>query len=98
MTSHRILDNHHEAETLVTCPCSYTTSTSDYTYPRGAALVVMSSITIPELFQLPELNGINLREVTITQLQQYYTAGKFTSSEYVDFCIEAIQKVSLMEE
>lgn len=60
-------------------------------------MFIMSSIAVPELSQLPELNGIDLREVTITQLQQYYTREKFTSSEYVDFCIEAIQKVPLVE-
>lgn len=53
----------------------------------------MSTLTVPEPFQLPELNDIDLHEITLRELRQYYTTGRFASSEYVSFCIEAIQKV-----
>lgn len=48
----------------------------------------------PEIFRLEELNGLNLYEVSIADLQDYFSKGQLTSVEYVRFCIDRVYKVN----
>ncbi|TPX16345.1 uncharacterized protein E0L32_003994 [Thyridium curvatum] len=41
----------------------------------------------PERFALPRLNGHDLFEVTISELQRHYTEGHFTATDYVSHCL-----------
>ncbi len=49
--------------------------------------------TAAEIFALPELNSIDLEEITIDRLQYHLEAGSFTSRELTLFCIARIQQV-----
>lgn len=49
---------------------------------------------MPPVFKLPNLNDINLYEITVTELQQHFTSGSFTVVEYTQHCLEQIRKVS----
>lgn len=49
---------------------------------------------LPEIFRLEELNGLNMYEVSVTELQKYLTGGQITSVEYVNFCLTRIHKVN----
>lgn len=48
---------------------------------------------VPEPFQLPKHNGLDLFEVTIDELQYHFSSGSLTILEYTKFCLEAIRKV-----
>lgn len=49
---------------------------------------------VPEIFRLEELNGLNLYEVSIAELQEYFSKGQLTSVEYVNFCLDRVRKVN----
>lgn len=48
---------------------------------------------VPHIFRLPKLNGLDLFEVTVDQLQDHYRKGRLTSTGYVRFCLERIRAV-----
>ena len=48
----------------------------------------------PTIFQLPKLNGYDLFEVTVDELQHLYSSGAFTSEEYTQLCLDRIQAVN----
>ena len=49
--------------------------------------------SVPEPFRLSELNGIDLFEITVDELQHHFASGQLTSQEYTAYCIESIRKV-----
>jgi hypothetical protein len=49
---------------------------------------------VPTVFKLELLNTIDLFEVSLPDLQKHMSDGKFSSVEYVKFCLERIRKVS----
>lgn len=61
--------------------------------PRSSALSAMQQ-EVPEIFRLEELNGLNLYEVSIAELQDCFSKGRFTSVEYVGFCLDRVRKVN----
>lgn len=48
---------------------------------------------IPEVFELPKCNGLDLFEVTVDELQHHFSSGTLTSVQYTKFCLENIRKV-----
>jgi hypothetical protein len=44
-------------------------------------------------FRLSELKGLDLFEITIEELQRNYQHGSFTSVDYIQFCLDRIQKI-----
>lgn len=49
---------------------------------------------VPEIFRLEGLNGLDLYEVSIADLQNYFSNGRLTSLEYVKFCLDRVHKVN----
>ena len=49
---------------------------------------------IPPIFNLPKLNGHDLFEITVDELQHHFACGDFSSEEYVQFCLDRIQAVN----
>ena len=54
----------------------------------------LSQQNIPHLFCLEKLNGLDLYESSVGQIQQYLSHGHFTSVDYVKFCLERIRVVN----
>lgn len=50
---------------------------------------------VPDVFVTDKLNGCQIYEATVEQLQQYITKGNFSSEEYVRFCLERIRGVGM---
>ena len=48
---------------------------------------------IPDAFQMESLEGLDLYEVTIGEIQHYLSNGSMTSVEYVDYCLDRIRRV-----
>ena len=46
---------------------------------------------MPNVFRLPSLRGHDLYEVSIDELQHYYSSGAFDSEQYTQFCLDRIQ-------
>ena len=49
---------------------------------------------IPAIFHLPNLNGYDLFEITVDELQRLYSAKAFSSEEYTQFCLDRVQAVN----
>lgn len=49
---------------------------------------------VPEVFRLGKCCGVDLYEVTIDQLQSYFSNDDLTAYQYTLFCLENIRKVS----
>jgi amidase len=49
---------------------------------------------IPEVFRLPTLKGHNLFEIDVSEIQHLYSIKAFTVKEYVQFCLEHIQRTN----
>lgn len=49
---------------------------------------------IPPVFHLPKLNGHELFEVSVDELQHLLSSQAFTSEEYTQFCLDRIQAVN----
>lgn len=49
---------------------------------------------LPEVFRLPLCNGQDLYEVSVDELQHLFTSGALTSEDYVQFCLDHVQKVN----
>ena len=56
--------------------------------------LIVAQQSVPAVFGLEELNGLNLYEITVAMLQGYLSDGQFTSLEYVQFCLERIRRVN----
>lgn len=54
----------------------------------------LSQQSIPQLFCLERLKGLDLYESSVGQLQQYLSNGNFTSVDHVKFCLERIRVVN----
>ena len=54
----------------------------------------LSQQNIPNLFCLEKLNGLDLYESSVGQIQQYLSQGHFISVDYVKFCLERIRIVN----
>ena len=61
-------------------------STADPLIPR-------SQDSVPRPFRLEIFKSLNLYEVTIEELQAFFSDGRLTSHEYVEFCLERIRTV-----
>ena len=48
---------------------------------------------IPQKFRMDPLNGVDVRNISIRELQVLFTDEAFTCAEYTQYCIERIQKV-----
>lgn len=49
---------------------------------------------LPDVFRLPSCNGHNLYEITVDELQHLFSSGALTSVQYVQFCLDRVQRVS----
>ncbi|KAL9632051.1 MAG: hypothetical protein Q9164_005551 [Protoblastenia rupestris] len=54
----------------------------------------LSQHAVPDVFQLPLLQSLDLYEVTVRELQQHFANGDLTSVEYVGYCLERIQNIN----
>lgn len=50
---------------------------------------------IPGIFHMERLNGLDVFEMPIAELQNHLAQQSFTSEEYVAFCLERIRRVRL---
>jgi amidase len=50
----------------------------------------------PTAFKMAKLNGVDLYEITINQIQNCFEHGQFTSADYVRYCLDRIRKVTLL--
>jgi hypothetical protein len=48
---------------------------------------------IPSIFKLPTCNNISVHEISVDELQHHYASGALSTSDYVNFCLDRIQKV-----
>ena len=48
---------------------------------------------VPPPFRLPLCHGIDLREITLDELQRYYEEEKLDAVTYVKLCLENIRRV-----
>ena len=53
----------------------------------------ISQDRVPTRFRVNDLKSLKLFETTIGDLQSYLAAGRITSVEYVEYCIERIRTV-----
>ncbi|KAK4934876.1 hypothetical protein LTR10_023972 [Elasticomyces elasticus] len=49
---------------------------------------------MPEVFRLPSFKGHNLYEITVDELQHLFSSGALTSVQYVQFCLDRVQRVN----
>ena len=54
----------------------------------------VSQPTVPGVFHLPPLNGHELFEITVHEIQHLYSSHAFTAVEYTQFCLDRIQAVN----
>ena len=52
---------------------------------------------IPPKFRMDPLNGVNVRDVSIEELQLLFANEAFTCAEYTQYCIDRIEKVKSFE-
>ena len=52
---------------------------------------------IPVPFQLQLCQGLDLREVTVDELQHHYSRGDLDAYTYTKYCLENIRKVCVLE-
>lgn len=50
--------------------------------------------SVPQIFHIPKLKGHDMFEITVDELQNFYSTEAFTSEEYVQFCLDRIQAVN----
>ncbi|KIW09981.1 hypothetical protein PV08_11757 [Exophiala spinifera] len=49
---------------------------------------------MPEIFRLPACQGHNLYEISVDELQHLFTSGSLSSADYVQFCLDRIQRIN----
>ena len=49
-----------------------------------------SQQSVPPLFRLKELKGLDLYESSVDEIQQHLSEDRFTSVDYVKFCLQRI--------
>ena len=54
----------------------------------------VSQPTVPRAFHLPSLNGHELFEITVDEIQHLYSSQAFTATDYTQFCLDGIQSVN----
>ena len=54
----------------------------------------LSQQGIPHLFRLERLKGFDLYENSVEEIQQHLSEGRFTSVDYVKFCLRRIHMVN----
>ena len=54
----------------------------------------LSQQGIPQVFRLERLEGLDLYENSVEEIQQYLSEGRFTSVDYVKFCLRRIHLVN----
>ena len=54
----------------------------------------LSQQSIPHLFRLERLKGLDLYENSVEEIQQHLSEGRFTSVDYVRFCLRRIHMVN----
>jgi len=68
----------------------------DRSGPQPVDAMRIDSDTIPAVFRLERLQGHDLNEITIEQLQRLFSKAstdRLTSVEYVRYCLDRIRKV-----
>ncbi|KAK3639748.1 hypothetical protein LTR56_012325 [Elasticomyces elasticus] len=50
--------------------------------------------SMPKAFHLPKLNGHDMFEITVSELQHLFVSGAFTSKQYTQFCLDRIQRTN----
>ena len=53
-----------------------------------------SQQSVPHLFRMKELEGLDLYESSVQDIQQHLSEERFTSVDYVKFCIQRILAVN----
>ena len=66
--------------------------TSTKVYPHHTH--ILSQQATPPLFRVEELRGLDLYESSVEEIQQHLSAGRFTSVDYVKFCLRRIHNVN----
>lgn len=61
-----------------------------YTLVKGA---VISEDELPLPFRLARCNGIDMREMSVDELQHHCRTGSLDAVTYISFCLEQIRKV-----
>jgi amidase len=46
---------------------------------------------MPAIFELPKLNGHDMFEISVDQVQHLYSSNAFSAVEYTKFCLNRIQ-------
>jgi amidase len=46
---------------------------------------------VPQIFHVPKLNGHDMFEITVDELQNFFSTKAFTSEEYTKYCLDRIQ-------
>lgn len=54
----------------------------------------VANCDVPSQARMPELNGYNVDEVTLEELQDHYSKEHFTITEYTAFCLERIRRLN----
>ena len=54
----------------------------------------VSQQNIPHLFRLHELKNLDLYESSVEEIQQHLSENRFTSVNYVSFCLQRIHDVN----
>ncbi len=54
----------------------------------------LSQQATPHLFRVEELKGFDLYECSVEVIQQYLSEDRFTSVDYVKFCLRRIHNVN----
>ena len=52
---------------------------------------------VPAVFRMETLNGCDVYEITIKNLQDFYRMRNFTCVEYVQYCLNRLQKVYVFQ-
>ena len=54
----------------------------------------VSQPAVPRAFHLPRLNGHDMFEITVDEVQHLYSSHAFTAVDYTGFCLDRIQSVN----
>ena len=62
---------------------------------QGSFVIVDSARSsqpeMPSIFELPKLNGHDMFEISVDEIQHLYSSNAFTAVEYTQFCLDRIQ-------
>ncbi|EXJ54605.1 hypothetical protein A1O7_09946 [Cladophialophora yegresii CBS 114405] len=66
----------------------------DPTSLDGNFIVLPDQNDMPEVFRMPYCNNLNLHEISVDELQHHYASGALSTSDFVKFCLDRIQKIN----